>query len=193
MVRFLTAGVANCDRLGNLFTNRATPGAIRVLPCQAILFAWSADDALCVLVHIVSLARFGSVFLLRFHVAVADLNGVEFIASNTAVQKFLYACFAIEVPFATLLHNRYRKWPILVADDEKCALSGLRIHRNGFLFVGLGSKVRSTLPVPSTFSGKYDPAAFRTKNLRESSFVPLRGSSDQRVGSLLRRIKGLGA
>src|SRR5206468_2146957 len=47
--------VALVDRTGDLFPHRSPPSTIGVLPGQAILLARSADDALGILVHSVTL------------------------------------------------------------------------------------------------------------------------------------------
>src|ERR1700756_5640615 len=98
MVWLCISGVALFDCAGNLFANRSGPTTVRVLPCQAILFARSADDALRVLVHVVAFARLECVFVLRFDVAAADINSVQFITSDATVEEFLASRFGIKRP-----------------------------------------------------------------------------------------------
>jgi hypothetical protein len=74
--------IALLDRLGNMFPDRASPASIRILPGKAIMFSWCADNALCVLVHLVIIMFFQSIFVLSFHVATADLDGVKFVGTD---------------------------------------------------------------------------------------------------------------
>src|ERR1700742_753384 len=85
VVGFSTVGVALFDRFGNLCSYRTFPGTVRVPPSEAILCARSADDALRVLVHVVTLARLHRIVFLCLHVTVTDLNCVEFIGSDAAI------------------------------------------------------------------------------------------------------------
>src|SRR6516225_8720399 len=108
-------GIALLDRAGNLLADRTTPAAVRVLPGQTILFARSTHDALGILVHLIAITFPECVFLLRFYVAPADLDRVQFVATNTTVKKFLASGVGIEGPLSSLLHKRDWKWPILIA------------------------------------------------------------------------------
>src|SRR5882724_11441563 len=120
MVWLRTAGVALFNRTGNLFANRSAPATVRVLPCQAILFAGSAYNALGVLVCIVSFALLECVFVLRFYVAAADINSVKLIAPDATVEEFLAAGLGIKRPFGAQLHDWHGEWPVLVAHQEEC-------------------------------------------------------------------------
>src|SRR5204863_8325952 len=53
----LTLAVALLDRNSNLFADGAAPGAVTLLPREAIFRPRRADDVLRVLIHVVPLAR----------------------------------------------------------------------------------------------------------------------------------------
>src|SRR5262249_61108157 len=89
VVRLGSTGVTLFNRSGSFFTEWTAPRAIRISPGQAILLAGSAEDALRVLVHIVAVARFERVFLLRLHVVVTDGDDVEFLGANVRVERCL--------------------------------------------------------------------------------------------------------
>src|SRR5579863_3657924 len=61
VVRFRLEVISLLDGLGDFFADRAAPATIRILPGEAVLRAGRADDALRVLVHVVTLARLESV------------------------------------------------------------------------------------------------------------------------------------
>src|SRR6516164_365232 len=106
MVRLCVRGVPLFDRLGNLLTDRTAPTSVGVLPGQAILLAGTADNSLGVLVHFVTLTGLIGIFVLRFHEATANVNRVELIAADAAIEQFLAASFCVEVPFIACLHHR---------------------------------------------------------------------------------------
>lgn len=56
MVRLRFAGVALCDCISDLFTDRAAWGTVFVSPRQTILFARGADNTLGVLIYSVTFA-----------------------------------------------------------------------------------------------------------------------------------------
>src|SRR5215472_7707050 len=87
------------DGVGNPLADRAAQCAIRVSPGQSVAFAWSADDALCELVHLVALAFFERVVVLGFHIAPADLDGVQLITADAPPQQLLAARRGVERPF----------------------------------------------------------------------------------------------
>src|ERR1700758_4120437 len=66
MVWLRTDRIALFDRSSNLLANRSAPTAVWVLPCQAVLFAGSAYNALGVLVHVIAFALLQCVFMLCF-------------------------------------------------------------------------------------------------------------------------------
>src|SRR6267142_358981 len=156
MVWLRSGGVALLDRTGNFFANRPAPSSVRVLPCQAILFVGSAYYALRVLVHVVTLPLLECVIALCFHVAVADINRVQFIASDATVEEFLPAGFGIERPIGALLHDWHGERPVFVTHKQECAVASLGVHGNSFLFAGLDGKVSGSPPVLWVFAGEID-------------------------------------
>src|SRR5262245_11488153 len=121
MVWLRAAGVALLNRSGNLFANRSGPTTVRVLPCQTILFAWSAYNALSVLIRLVAIALLKCIFVLCFHVATANINSVQLIASDATVEEFLTASLGIKRPFGTQLHHWHGERPIFITDEEEGA------------------------------------------------------------------------
>src|SRR4029079_8232795 len=75
------------DRAGDLFAYWATPGSIRVLPCQSVPLARCTDDALGILVDVIALTRLQGILVLRLHVATADPNCVQFVLANATTQQ----------------------------------------------------------------------------------------------------------
>ena len=121
----LAAAITLFNGAGDLVTYRTSPGAIGVLPRQAILLAGRANDALGILVNLVALVRLKSILVLSFYIAAGDCNRVQFIGSDPAVEEFLLTGFGVEEPLLALLHKRHGKRPVLVADEQKRALSGV--------------------------------------------------------------------
>src|SRR6266403_1381357 len=178
MIWLGTAGVALFDRSSNLFANRSAPTTIRVLPCQAILLAWSAYSARGVLVRIVAFTLLECVFVLCFHVAAADVNGVQFIASDATVEEFLAAGFGIKRPFGAQLNDWHGERPVLVAHQEECPVPLFRIHGDAFLFASFCSEVSGSLPVLWVFTGKNYVLATGAENLSEKTLVKLPSRSN---------------
>jgi hypothetical protein len=128
--------------------------------------------------------------VLCFHVASANINSVQLIASDATVEEFLAAAFGIKRPFGSRLHDWHGERPVLIANQEECPVSVFRIHRDTFLFASLRSEVRGSLSVLGIFTGKDYVLATLTENFTESVLVKLLGRSDQCIGSLLRSIEG---
>lgn len=148
------------------------------MPCQAILFAGSAYNPLGILVRIVALALLKCIIVLRFHVAAADVNGVQFIASDATIEELLAAGLGIKCPFGAQLHDWHGERPVLVAHEEECPVVFFGIHGDAFLFASLGSEVSGSLPVLGVFTGKDYVLAAGTENFHESALVKLLGRSD---------------
>src|SRR5262245_6338326 len=178
MVWLRTAGVALLDRAGNFFANRSGPTTVGILPGQTILFAWSAYNALGVLIRTVAIALLKCIFVLCFHVATANIDSVQLIASDASVEEFLTASLGIKRPFGTPLHDWHRERPIFIADEEEGAVPFSRIHGDTLLFSSLCCEVRSSPPVLWVFTGKNDVLAIRTENFLERALVKLLGRRD---------------
>src|SRR5947208_11792089 len=111
MVRIRGARIALFDRTCNILSNRASPRTVSVLPSQTILLAGSADDALSILIHVVTRALLKRVVILRFHITVAHMDGINFIGADPAIQQFLPSRTANERQFPFALDQRHGKWP----------------------------------------------------------------------------------
>src|SRR5215470_4466845 len=182
--------VALLDRLGNFLADGTSPGAIGILPSQAVLLAGVADDALRKLVHVKAFPWLHGVLILRLHVAVADLNGIKLIGAYATVEELLKSSFAVKEPFVSPLDNRHRKWPILAAYQQECTVPAFRIDGDAFLLAGLCRKIGSVLPVLSEFTTENDTFPTGTKYIAECKHIELFRRLDQRIGGLLRSIKG---
>src|SRR5262249_52761196 len=68
----LGTAVALFNRSCKVGSHRTSPGTIGVLPSQAVLPTWSADDALRVLVYVIHSTELNGIFVLCFHVATAN-------------------------------------------------------------------------------------------------------------------------
>ena len=115
--------------------------------------------------HVEAFPSLHGVFVLRLHVTVADLNGVELIGANAAVEELLKASFAVKEPLVSPLDDRHRKWPILVAYQQKCAVRTLRIDGDALLLAGLCCKIGSMLPVLSVLATEDDAFTAGTKHV----------------------------
>src|SRR5215471_4048715 len=186
-------GITLFDCRGNFLADRASPGAIGVLPGQAVLLAGRADDPLCVLVYFVPLAFLEGVVVLRLHITVTNLDRVQFIGANASVEKLLLAGFGVKKPLAVLLHDRHRERPVLVPNYEESAVAAFRVHGDVLLFMSLSSKIGGMLAVLGELPTKHDVMASRAKNLSESDHVKFVGSSHQCIRGLLRCIEALRA
>src|SRR5215831_19214837 len=159
MVRLCIRRIALLDRLRDLFAYRTIPVSVGFLPSQTILLARVADDPLGVLVYAVSLAFPVGIFILRLPVALANVNGIEFVAADPAMEKLLAPSFGIEMPFIAYLHHRYGKWPVLTAHEQECTRLCFCIHGDAFLFPSLCSKVGGPLTILWVFAREDDVVA----------------------------------
>src|SRR5262249_16883068 len=130
VVGFRTVGISLLYGFGDLLANRSVPGAVRILPSQAILLARRADDLLSGLVHFVTFPWLKRVYLLSFYVAVADRNSIKLVRSDSSIEKFLASSLRIEGPFVFLFYKWYREGPFLVAYQQKRTIGILGIHGN---------------------------------------------------------------
>ena len=67
------------------------------------------------------------IFLLGIVIAAADFDGDQFIFPDVPVKDFSTTGLRIEVPHSTLLNDRNRCGPILVADRDNRAIRVTRI------------------------------------------------------------------
>ena len=62
---------------------------------------------------------------LCLYVPVTNLDGIQFIGADAAIQDFFAACRGVEKPLAARLHKRNREREFVVADHKNGAV-GLR-------------------------------------------------------------------
>src|SRR5262249_3348483 len=94
--RFIPVAVTSLNSLGYVLADRPFPLAVGGLPREAILLAGCADDPLGVLIYVVARALLQGVLVLRFHVASTNLNGVELIPADAAIEDFLLTRFRVK-------------------------------------------------------------------------------------------------
>ena len=102
---WLAFAVTLGDFRRDFFTDWPIPTAVRILPRQSILRTVRADDLLCVLIGLAGFLLRQRIFVLRVNVTATDLNRVEFIAADAAVEKFLSSCFGVEVPLGANFYD----------------------------------------------------------------------------------------
>src|SRR5262249_31460326 len=81
----LRVALSNCRR--DFLADWSIPGAIGVLPGQAILLPFGADDSLGILVHAVDFLR-DRILILRLDVTVTDFNRVQLVLTYAAHENF---------------------------------------------------------------------------------------------------------
>src|SRR6516164_269627 len=155
------------NRPGNFLAYGTAPGIISILPGQAILLPRSADNALSILVNAIAFPWLKGIFVLRFYIAMTNLNCVQFVGTNAAIEKLLPASIGIKEPLATSLYNWYREGPVLVTNQEECAVASFGIHRDTFLFMGLRGEVSCMLAVLRVFAAEDNILSSRSKDLQE--------------------------
>ena len=190
VIGLLSGGVTLCDGLSDLFADWALPGTVGGLPCESVLFAGRADDALCVFVDVVEVPTSKSIFVLGFDEAVTDLDGVQFIGADAAVKEFLLAGLGVEGPFAVDLDDGYREGPVLVADDDEGSRASFWIDDDFCFFFGLGGESQGSLAVLGGFTGEDDLLAVGAEDLCECGLVGFAGGGDEGIGGLLRSSEG---
>jgi hypothetical protein len=75
--------------------------------------------------------------VLRLHVIVADLNGVQLVPADAAVEDLLLPGFGVEGPPAAVADDRDRQRPVLCSDREGREVGGLRVGNDFALFAGV--------------------------------------------------------
>ena len=103
--------------------NTATPPAAHPVEGETFDTAQQAADAL--------IAAAGT-----FDEAVTNLDGIEFIRADAAVEEFTLASLGVKGPFAVDFDDGYGEGPVLIADDDEGACAGLGIHGDRCLFLG---------------------------------------------------------
>src|SRR6185437_732856 len=91
-------------------------------PIKAVLLTGTADDALRVDADAVAVVTVG-IFVLGIDKGEAGLDGIEFVAPDTAEQDFLPPARRVELPPRLRANQRDRKREIVGADDQRCPLA----------------------------------------------------------------------
>src|SRR4029077_8471965 len=99
------------------------------------------------------------VVVLRLDVAAADLDGVELVAADAAIENLLEARLRIERPLAAALYDRHRERPIVRADHEHGAVGILRVGRDLLLLARLRDELRRDLLLACGLAGMNDVLA----------------------------------
>src|SRR5215471_6609616 len=113
MVRLVTGRVTSLNCFCNVLADRATPGAVGVLPGEPVLLAWRADDLLRVLIDLVPFSFLEGILVLSFHVSVTDCDCAKFVFADAPFEDLLLAGSNVEAPFPGGSHDWYRKRPVL--------------------------------------------------------------------------------
>ena len=87
-------------------------------PVQSVLFAWRTGDPGGILQHAFPFPFGRRVDFLRFDIAAADFDRIEFITADTAKQQFLPTRLGVEVPLGAGLYEGQRKGPVFIADHH---------------------------------------------------------------------------
>src|SRR5689334_4281438 len=88
---------------------------------------------------------FQGILFLRLDVSPTDLNDVEFIGANAPQEHLLTTCLGVKRPLSFFLNNGDRKWPIVIADGEYCALGILGIDAYRSFIASFGHKFCSSV------------------------------------------------
>src|SRR4030095_1306316 len=92
--------VAFLQCFGDFFPDGSPPRSGGVLPRQPIVFSWRADDSLRVLVHLRIIVLFLGILVLCLVETTTNLNGIQFVCADTAIQYLLTAYLGIKRPLA---------------------------------------------------------------------------------------------
>src|SRR6266436_4346660 len=83
---------------------------------------------------------FHRIFTLGVHITAANLDGIQFVGTNTAAQNFFSAGFGVEQPLPTLLNERDGKGPIIIANRKRGKLRILWVSGTLFFLPGFRGK-----------------------------------------------------
>src|SRR5690242_6363317 len=122
MVRRSVSRISFFERARYAFADWSAGRAIGISPEQPVLFTGTANDFLRILMHRRIAVRRKRVFFLGFNVSATDLNGVQFIGSDTPEQYLIVSGLAVKIPLPLPLHDWDWQWPILLAYlQDRCA------------------------------------------------------------------------
>src|ERR1700758_4303089 len=119
--------VALLQSLGNPLGNGSPQATVGVIPDKPVVFAWSADDSLGILIYFGIVVLLQGVFVLRIHVSPTYLDGIQFIGTDAPVEDLLTADLGIEQPIVAFLDQWDRQRPAVIANQNRRAASLLRV------------------------------------------------------------------
>ena len=91
-------------------------------PVQAVLRSRVAGEPLRVDAGRLAVVPRARIRALRLHERQAGLDRRQLVASDAAIENFLFSCGDVEHPASRRLHQRNGEWPGLVADDQFLAV-----------------------------------------------------------------------
>jgi hypothetical protein len=84
-LRLTRIRIALLERFGDFFSDRTSPSAVRVLPCEAVMFARRANDSLRLLGHLRIIVLFLGILVLCLDETATNLNGAQLVGTDTSV------------------------------------------------------------------------------------------------------------
>jgi len=148
-----------------------------------------AEDCLRVLVDAGIVVNRRCIFCLCLDESAADLDCVEFIGPNSAVEDFLVTFLVIKMPLTLLLDDGNREWPVIVTYHQSGACFILWVGGNNILCARLLGKGACIFLVLHRVRRGNEVFAIRTENLQQSRNVIVSRCLDQCLCCLLRGIK----
>src|SRR4029077_1572281 len=157
------------------------------LPIEAVMPSGRADQFLGIFGDaIVIPIALGVVLPLGNGVSAASSDCGKLILANPAVQRFFKARVCVEKPFAVLLNERDRHWPIVVPDRHG-EFGIVHLLKLSGLADG-GSELFEVLAVLDFVSGKQFVVLW-SEDLGERIAIFLLGRGDEGLQSVVRRRK----
>jgi hypothetical protein len=143
------------DRACNIDSDRTVPGSVRVLPGKPVLRVGGTDDSLGILIDAV--VWFERVVMLRFHIAVANLDRVQLVAPDAPVKQFLPTAFNGDSPvsmdqYSQLVQQRFNLSVPVFEDyikqvvDKLVAASDRPDQRYRITVLNFGTRIADGVP-----------------------------------------------
>ena len=129
---------------------------------------------------------FHRIFVLRFHVAAADINRIEFIRTDAPVEHLLAAGLGIKEPLTIFLDDGDRHRPVPVADDENGAVGVFRIDVDGVFLMRFRDKSENDVFVLNRIFGRQQIFACRAKDFLHCGYIVFFRGLNQCFSSLFR-------
>src|SRR5207302_8985259 len=124
-----------------------------------------------------------------FHVSAANVDCIQFIGSDSAVQELLAAGVRIEAPFTPLLNHWDRKWPVLLTNEEECSNPGLGIQGNAVLLPSFSSEIGCVFSILRELATENDTLHLGAKYLGQCGLIEFVSGLGEGSSRLLWRIK----